>query len=100
MLIDLQSLSSMDVSQVEQHSYIKIAVFHSQNARECHAQLIEAVGDRALPYRTVARWVAAFQHGRVASTDMPHTRYLRLLVLMLLPCNNSARSPTASMSCA
>ena len=29
-----------------------------------------SLGNRALPYRTVARWAAAFQRGRVASADM------------------------------
>ncbi|PSN49561.1 hypothetical protein C0J52_09740 [Blattella germanica] len=64
-------MSSMEVSRLEQHAYIKIAVLRGQNARECHAQLLEAVGARALPYRTVARWVAAFESGREATKDKP-----------------------------
>ena len=71
--IGFQPLSSMDVSRLEQRAYVKIAVLCGQNARECHAQLIEAVGDHALPYWTVARWVPAIQLGWVASTDMPCT---------------------------
>ncbi|PSN48583.1 hypothetical protein C0J52_14663 [Blattella germanica] len=66
-------MSSMEVSRLEQPAYIKIAVLRGQNARECHAQLLEAVGVRALPYRTVARWVAAFKSGREATKDKPRT---------------------------
>ena len=33
-------------------------------------QNLQALGNRALPYRTVARWAAAFQRGRVASANM------------------------------
>ncbi|PSN46608.1 hypothetical protein C0J52_17801, partial [Blattella germanica] len=58
----------MEVSWLEQRAYIKIAVLLGQNARECHAQLLEA-----LPYRTVARWVAAFESGREATKDKPRT---------------------------
>ncbi|PSN41316.1 hypothetical protein C0J52_20248 [Blattella germanica] len=66
-------MSSMEVSRLEQRAYIKIAVLRGQNAREFHAQLLEAVGARALPYRTVARWVAAFESGREATKDKPRT---------------------------
>ena len=40
---------------------------------ECHSELREALGNRSLPYRTVARWAAAFQHGRFASAYMRRT---------------------------
>ena len=39
---------------VEQRTYIKISVLRGRNARECHSELVEAVGNNALPYRTVA----------------------------------------------
>ena len=71
--VGLLLMSSMEVSRLEQRAYVKIAVLRGQNARECHAQLLQAVGDRALPYRTVARWVAAFESGREASKDKPRT---------------------------
>ncbi|PSN47906.1 hypothetical protein C0J52_03370 [Blattella germanica] len=71
--VDSLLMSSMEVSRLEQRAYIKIAVLRGQNARECHAQLLEAVGARALPYRTVARWVAAFESGREATKDKPRT---------------------------
>lgn len=60
----------MEVTKVEQRSYVKIAVLRGRNARECHAELREALGDRALPYRTVARWVEAFKRGRVSTADL------------------------------
>ncbi|KAJ4429286.1 hypothetical protein ANN_26290 [Periplaneta americana] len=64
----------MDVTCVEQRLYIKIAVLHGRNARECHRELVEAVGNNALPYRTVARWVAAFQRGCEATSDLQWAR--------------------------
>ena len=64
----------MEVTRQEQRSYVKIAVLRGRIAKECHSVLTEALGTRALPYRTVARWAAAFQRGRVASADMRRTR--------------------------
>ena len=52
---------------------MKRAVLRSRNAKECHSELTEALGNHALPYRTVARWAAEFQRGRVASADMRRT---------------------------
>ena len=63
----------MEVTRQEQRSYVKIAVFRGRNAKEVHSQLTEALGNRALPYRTVARWAAVFQRGRIASADMRRT---------------------------
>jgi hypothetical protein len=60
----------MEVTKVEQRSYVKIAVLRVRNARECHAELREALSDRAMPYRTVARWVEAFKWGRVSTADL------------------------------
>lgn len=60
----------MNVSWLEQRCYVKIAVLRGRNATECHSELVEALGDRALPYRTVARWTEAFQRGREASVDL------------------------------
>ena len=60
----------MEVTPQEQRSYVKIAVLRGRNAKECHSELTEALDNRALPYRTVARWAAAFQHGRIANADM------------------------------
>ncbi|GFQ79090.1 uncharacterized protein TNCT_723271 [Trichonephila clavata] len=36
---------------------------------ECHSELVEALGNNSLPYRTVARWVGKFQQGRVSTSD-------------------------------
>ncbi|GFY06772.1 hypothetical protein TNCV_2203051 [Trichonephila clavipes] len=46
----------MEVTRVEQRAYIKIAVLRERNAIECHSELVEALGNNALSYRTVARW--------------------------------------------
>ncbi|GFX84966.1 uncharacterized protein TNCV_4997961 [Trichonephila clavipes] len=59
----------MVVTRVEQRTYIKIAVLRGINAMECHSELVEPLGNNALPYHTVARWVAKFQQGRVSTTD-------------------------------
>ena len=63
----------MEVTRQEQRSYVKIEVLRGRNAKECHPELTEALGNRALPYRTFARWAAAFQRGRVSSADMRRT---------------------------
>ena len=63
----------MEVTRQEQRSYVKIVVLQGRNAKECHSELTEALGNCALPYKTVARWAAAFQCGRVASADMRQT---------------------------
>ncbi|GFT37122.1 HTH_48 domain-containing protein [Trichonephila clavipes] len=36
---------------------------------ECHNELVEALGNNALPYRTVTWWVGKFQQGRVSTCD-------------------------------
>jgi transposase len=59
----------MGVTRVEQRAYIKIAVLRGINAMECHSELVEAFGNNALPYCTVARWVGKFQQGRVSTSD-------------------------------
>ena len=41
----------MDVTRLEQRAYIKIVVLLERIARECHSELVEAVGNNALPYR-------------------------------------------------
>ncbi|GFT99606.1 HTH_48 domain-containing protein [Trichonephila clavipes] len=53
----------MEVICVEQRAYIKIGVLRGRNAMECHSELVEALGNNALPYRTVARWVGSFSKG-------------------------------------
>ena len=39
----------MEVTRQEQRSYVKIAVLRGRNAKECHSELTEALGNRALP---------------------------------------------------
>ncbi|GFR31022.1 HTH_48 domain-containing protein [Trichonephila clavata] len=59
----------MEVTRVEQRTYIKIAVLRGRNAMECHNELEEALGNNVLPYRTVAWWVGKFQQGCVSTSD-------------------------------
>ncbi|GFQ86849.1 HTH_48 domain-containing protein [Trichonephila clavata] len=59
----------MEVIRIEQRAYIKIAVLRRRNEMECHSEFVEALGNNALPYRTVARWVGKFQQGRVSTSD-------------------------------
>ena len=63
----------MEVTRQERCSYVKIAVLLTRNAKECHSELAEALGNRTLPYRIDARWATAFQRGRVSSADMRQT---------------------------
>jgi hypothetical protein len=53
----------MDVTQLDQRAYFKIAVLRIRNARDCYSELVEAVGNNALPSRTVARWYGYFDVG-------------------------------------
>ncbi|PNF41892.1 hypothetical protein B7P43_G15542 [Cryptotermes secundus] len=57
-------------SKQEQRSSIKIECARGRTARQCHQGLQEACGEFALPYRTVARWVKAFNEGRQNVADM------------------------------
>ncbi|GFV03190.1 uncharacterized protein TNCV_4017871 [Trichonephila clavipes] len=59
----------MEVTRVEQSAYIKIVILRERNAMECHSKLVEALGNNALPYRTLARWIGKFQQGRVSNND-------------------------------
>ena len=86
----------MKVTRKEQRSYVKKAVLRGRNAKECHSELTEALGNRALPYRTVARWAVAFQRGRVASVDMRRTGHLRsvrtdVARAVIVPCSEDDR---------
>ncbi|GFV59990.1 HTH_48 domain-containing protein [Trichonephila clavipes] len=64
----------MEITRVEQRAYIKIAVLRGRNATECHSELVEALGNNALPYRTVARWVGKFQQAHVSTSDEQRSR--------------------------
>ncbi|GFU80478.1 uncharacterized protein TNCV_3839981 [Trichonephila clavipes] len=59
----------MEVTRVEQCAYIKIAILCERNAMACHSELVEALGNNALPYRTVARCIGKIQQGRVPTSD-------------------------------
>jgi hypothetical protein len=37
----------MDVTRLEQNVYIKIAILRERNARECHSELVEAMGNNS-----------------------------------------------------
>ncbi|PSN53367.1 hypothetical protein C0J52_03804 [Blattella germanica] len=73
----------MEVSRLEQRAYIKIAVLHGQNARECHTQLLEAVGARALPYRTLATETGIDQ--ATVLTILRHDLYMRKIAAKWVP---------------
>ncbi|GFX87519.1 uncharacterized protein TNCV_1330511 [Trichonephila clavipes] len=59
----------MEVTHFEQRDYIKIAILRERNAMECHSELVESLGNIALPYRTVARWIGKSQQGRVSTIE-------------------------------
>ena len=47
----------------EQRTWLKIQCDHGHTALQSHEGLVEACGYAALPYRTVARWIRAFNEG-------------------------------------
>ena len=51
----------MDVTRLEQRTYIRIAILQGRNARKRHSELVETVGNNDLSYRTVTRWAATVQ---------------------------------------
>ncbi|GFR17286.1 HTH_48 domain-containing protein [Trichonephila clavata] len=63
----------MEVSRVEQRASIKISVLRGRNEMECHSEFGEALGNNALLYRPVARWVGKFQQERVSNRDEQHS---------------------------
>ena len=60
----------MDVTRLQERSYLKIAILYGRNARECDRELVEAVRNNDLPCRTVARWIDDFQRRREATSDL------------------------------
>jgi hypothetical protein len=42
----------MDVTALEHCAYIEIVILRERNARECHSEIVEAVGNNALLSRT------------------------------------------------
>ncbi|GFX81522.1 HTH_48 domain-containing protein [Trichonephila clavipes] len=67
--VSWQVSCEMKVTRVEQHADIKIAVLRGRKAMECHSELVKALGNNTLSYRTVARWTGKFQQGRVSTSD-------------------------------
>ncbi|GFQ81169.1 HTH_48 domain-containing protein [Trichonephila clavata] len=59
----------MEITRVEQRAYIKIDVLRLRNEMECHSEFVKSLGNNALPYHTVARWIGKFQQGRASSND-------------------------------
>ena len=74
----------MDVTRLEQRAYIKTAVLQGKNARESHRELVEAVRNNALPYKTVAKWGAAFQGGRATIGYLIEFIYPKLMIKNIL----------------
>ena len=60
-------------SKQEQKTWIKIQCTRCHTAKQCHRGLQEACDAAALPYRTVARWVAAFRDGHERVEHMPRS---------------------------
>ena len=47
-LVASQALSRMDVTQLEQRAYTRIAILRGRNARECLSELVETMEINAL----------------------------------------------------
>ena len=57
------------VSIEEQWSYIKIEYLRGKSGKEIHANLCEACGNNALPFKTGYRWLACFLAGKTDISD-------------------------------
>ncbi|GFW85481.1 HTH_48 domain-containing protein [Trichonephila clavipes] len=66
-----QYANLMNVSDHSEQGHLSsvFTVLRGKNAVECHSELVEAIRNNALPYRTVARWIGKFQQGRVSTSD-------------------------------
>ncbi|PRD35639.1 UNVERIFIED_CONTAM: L-type amino acid transporter 1-like protein IMAA [Trichonephila clavipes] len=60
----------MEVTCVEQHYCIKIAVLRGRNAMECHSELVETHGNNAIRYRTVARFFHLLSTGALCYAEL------------------------------
>ena len=61
------------LSKQEQRTWIKIKCYRGRTDKQCHRGLQEACHAAALPYRTVARRVAAFRDVRERVEHMPRS---------------------------
>ncbi|PSN57940.1 hypothetical protein C0J52_00193 [Blattella germanica] len=57
----------------DQRSWLKIECARGRYARQCYEILQDVCGENALPYRTVARWVKAFNEGRQVLYHPPYS---------------------------
>ena len=73
-------------SKKEQRTWIKIVCARGRTAKQCHRGLQEACDAAALPYRTVARWVAPFRDGRERVEHMPRSGHPPVSVKMYSWC--------------
>ena len=69
--LPLQFCSEMEVSV--KLLYVKMGVIGGRNARDSHADLCEALGGRALLYRTITTRVQEFKSGRGSTSAMHRT---------------------------
>ncbi|GFV44554.1 uncharacterized protein TNCV_3287361 [Trichonephila clavipes] len=65
----------MEVTRVEQRAYTqkKKTILQERNAMECQSELVEALGNNALPYCTVAWRIGKIQQERVSTSDEQHS---------------------------
>jgi hypothetical protein len=61
------------VLKVKLPKYVKIGVLDGRNARYCHVDLHEALGGRAVLYRTIATSVQEFKSGRGSTSALHRT---------------------------
>ena len=73
-------------TKLQQYSWIEIEVAQGHRKQECFQALCEECGDAALPYRTVARWVTAFQEDRDVVQDNLRTRLPHMENNTTTPC--------------
>ena len=89
----------MDVTRVGHHVYIKIVVLRGRNARKCHSELVEVMRNNSLPYRTVARWAAAFQRGCKTSESHTFCTMLDLQLILYCPLCDNTRDHYPLLQC-
>ncbi|GFW96137.1 HTH_48 domain-containing protein [Trichonephila clavipes] len=67
--VDDETDEDEDTTSTKVRAYVKITVLRERNAIECHSELVEALENNALPYRTVERCKGKLQQERESNSD-------------------------------
>ena len=94
-----RALCRIDVTRLEEHTNIKRAILWEKNARKSHNELVEAVWNNVLLYRTVIRRTTVFQRGGTTSKLHPFCMTLDLQLSFDCPLCYNRRAHSCLLHC-